>query len=114
MEGARPMADCLYSLWVKASQLFLSKSQLEPIAQTLGLAMGACFVTKSAAPAMSRSSTFLHPNCPEGRVVSGLGSYHFFSVSEVLLLNSCASLYYRVPRVLMVESDRRTGRSLVF
>lgn len=43
MEGAWPMAGCLYSPWVKASQSFLSKSQLEPIAQTLGLAMGACF-----------------------------------------------------------------------
>lgn len=43
MEGARPMAGCLYSPWVKASQLFLSKFHFEPIAQTLGLAMGACF-----------------------------------------------------------------------
>lgn len=47
MEGAQPMAGCLYSPCVKVSQLFLSKSQFEPIAQTLGLALGACFITKS-------------------------------------------------------------------
>lgn len=53
------------------------------------------------------------PNYSEGRVVSGLDSHRFFSVSEVLLLNSCASLYSRVPGVLMIESNRRKGRSLI-
>lgn len=53
------------------------------------------------------------PTCPEGRVVSGLGSYHFFSASEVLPLNSCAFLYSRVPGVLVIESNRRKGRSLI-